>query len=84
MVADWAFEQSGTVDIRKLWLFDNRLADAGAAAVARILAAHPGMQEVGMRAAALLPASVAAWMPCCCKRRLFLLILLLKAPASSC
>ena len=54
MVADWACEQSGAADIRKLWLFDNRLADAGAVAVAQILAAHPGMQEVGVRCSPLL------------------------------
>ncbi len=47
MLADWCCRQRGAVDVLKLWLFDNRLTDAGAEAVARILAAHPGMQEVG-------------------------------------
>ncbi|KAL4447204.1 hypothetical protein ABPG77_007237 [Micractinium sp. CCAP 211/92] len=46
MLADWCCRQRGAVDVLKLWLFDNRLTDAGAEAVARILAAHPGMQEV--------------------------------------
>ena len=47
MLADWCCRQRGAADVRKLWLFDNRLTDGGAEAVARILAAHPGMQEVG-------------------------------------
>jgi hypothetical protein len=65
MVADWACEQSGAADIRKLWLFDNRLADAGAAAVAQILAAHPGMQEVGVVCSLLWSPGC---LPSCCKR----------------
>ena len=46
MVADWCCEHADAADVRKLWLFDNRLGDEGAAAVARILQAHPG--ECGM------------------------------------
>lgn len=46
MVADWCEQHAGTADVRKLWLFDNRLGDEGAAAVARILRHHPAMMEV--------------------------------------
>lgn len=46
MLADWCCEQAGSVEVKKLWLFDNRLGDEGAAAVARILESHPGMLEV--------------------------------------
>ncbi|KAL4443702.1 hypothetical protein ABPG75_011439 [Micractinium tetrahymenae] len=46
MLADWCCQHRGSADVLKLWLFDNRLADGGAEAVARILAAHPRMQEV--------------------------------------
>ncbi|PRW56620.1 Serine threonine- kinase CTR1 isoform B [Chlorella sorokiniana] len=46
MVAGWCCEHADVVDVKKLWLFDNRLGDEGAAAVARILQAHPGMLEI--------------------------------------
>lgn len=44
-VANWATDaaRAGTATVRKLWLFANRIADDGAAAVARML--HPGLLE---------------------------------------
>lgn len=46
MAADFCEEHAASVAIKQLWLFDNRLGDEGAAAVARILRAHPAMLEV--------------------------------------
>lgn len=44
MVAAWAAASRAAVTVRKLWLFDNRLGDEGAAAVAGML--HVDMLEV--------------------------------------
>lgn len=47
MVADWCTAQAHVVLVRKLWLFDNRLGDEGAAAVAAML--HGRVLEVQFR-----------------------------------
>lgn len=39
MLADWAARHSSTVEIAKLWLFDNAITCAGAQHCARLLAA---------------------------------------------
>ena len=44
MVAEWCTSQAHVVLVRKLWLFDNRLGDEGAAAVAAML--HGRVLEV--------------------------------------
>ena len=46
MLADWCQRLAGTVHVAALWLFDNRLTDAGAAHVARIVRCLPGMLEL--------------------------------------
>lgn len=44
MLATWVAAHGQLLNVRKLWLFDNRLGDAGAAAVAPLL--HSRMLEV--------------------------------------
>ena len=39
MVADWCRTHAALVSVRKLWLFDNRIGDAGAAALAHLMSA---------------------------------------------
>ena len=56
MVADWCREHAALVSVRKLWLFDNRIGDAGAAALAHLLSADmlevtslPGLWQTILR-----------------------------------
>ena len=39
MVTEWCREHVALVSVRKLWLFDNRIGDAGAAALASLMTA---------------------------------------------
>lgn len=39
MVAEWCRDHAALVSVRKLWLFDNRIGDAGAAALAHLMSA---------------------------------------------
>eukprot|EP00198_Chlamydomonas_reinhardtii_P010400 XP_001699737.1 predicted protein [Chlamydomonas reinhardtii] len=70
MVADWFQERAASLLVpAKLWLFDNRIGDVGAAAVARALL-HPALQElhlshnfIGDKGAAALAAALPAQRP---------------------
>ncbi|KAG2436329.1 hypothetical protein HXX76_006638 [Chlamydomonas incerta] len=70
MVADWYEERASSLLVpAKLWLFDNRIGDAGAAAVARSLL-HPALQElhlshnfIGDKGAAALAAALPSQRP---------------------
>jgi hypothetical protein len=66
MLAEWCRARRELVAPRKLWLFDNRLGDGGAAAVAAMLRAHPGIQEVphfGLLSSSFAPLQT-AWRLC--------------------
>ncbi|KAG2454515.1 hypothetical protein HYH02_000362 [Chlamydomonas schloesseri] len=70
MVAEWYSERAASLLVpAKLWLFDNRISDAGAAAVARSLL-HPALQElhlshnfIGDKGAAALAAALPVQRP---------------------
>ena len=55
MVAAWCRDRAVLVAVRKLWLFDNRLGDAGAAALAGLMSAD--MLEVTRIDDTVLPSS---------------------------